>query len=113
MTIKSISQFEQLIREAMRLARFQVPIDTGNLRLDSIKLRRTGDLTWEIYIDEQVAPYAKYVNEHIPSHHTPKQYSNEQFWKRFCKVFMRELQNKLGGKLDRETKNEDKKGDQK
>ena len=102
MKIKSISQIEDILREVLKIARYQVPMDTGNLRNNSIILRRTGELEWEIYIDEQIAPYAVYVNESIPSHHTPKQLANEQFWKRFCKVYMRTLQGRLGGKLYRE-----------
>lgn len=109
MKLKSVADIEAVLREALRSARNQVPIDKGNLRYNSIKLRRTGDLEWEVYIDQSVAPYAKYVNERIPSHHTPKQFANEKFWDRFCKVFMRVLQTKLGGKLDRQiVKKEDR-----
>lgn len=37
------------------------PIKTGNLRYSSIKVRRLGETQWQIYIDEEIAPYAKYT----------------------------------------------------
>lgn len=40
-----------------------VPIDEGTLR-DSIKLRQVGPTQWQVYVDEEQAPYAGKVNEY-------------------------------------------------
>lgn len=59
-----------------------VPIDTGNLRA-SIKLRRVGD-AYEIYIDQQQAPYAARVNEY------------SQYWRRVAVAIQDRLKISLG-----------------
>ena len=43
------------------------PYDTGNLKLKSLQLRRLGPYQYEIYIDLDIAPYQKYLNEY-PHH---------------------------------------------
>ena len=41
-------------------AEASVPIKSGNLR-SAIKLRRTGPLNFQVYLDEEQAPYAESV----------------------------------------------------
>jgi len=46
-------------------AEANVPIDTGNLRA-SIRLRRIGPLQFQVYLDEEQAPYADSVESMKP-----------------------------------------------
>lgn len=59
-------KWERLFREAIWELQKQkfVPYDTGNLKYGAIKGIWTSDNTFTIYIDEAVAPYVFFTNEH-------------------------------------------------
>ena len=46
-------------------AEANVPMKSGNLR-DAIKLRKLGPLNYQVYIDEEQAPYAASMEEFKP-----------------------------------------------
>lgn len=97
---KSISRsLLRAVAIAKITAESDIPIDTGNMRYNAFTLTNTGDLEWEISINKAIAPYVVYVNEKLPSHHTPRQQANEQFWQRAVQTIMRTLRKELGGKL--------------
>lgn len=58
--------WENLFRNAMNALRKSgiVPIDTGNMAYNSIKGIWISENTFKIYIDEDVAPYAKHTIEY-------------------------------------------------
>lgn len=60
-----------------------VPMDTGNLRR-SIKVRVLSPTKFQLYIDEQQAPYAEDINEHVA------------FWNRLYHQVSYRLANVLG-----------------
>lgn len=39
------------------------PYDTGNLKFDSLQLRKVAPYQYEIYISLDIAPYQEYLNE--------------------------------------------------
>jgi hypothetical protein len=47
--------------KAKNFVKPMLPIKTGNLRNNALKVRKNGD-TWEIYIDSLIAPYVDYPN---------------------------------------------------
>lgn len=59
------NEWSKLFKKAIQSLRGQVfvPYDTGNLKFNAIKGRWINDTTFQIYIDERVAPYMKFTNE--------------------------------------------------
>ena len=66
-----------------------IPMKTGNLRA-SIKYRKIGPNQYQVYIDEQQAPYAGDVEEMAP------------FWDRVAMTLSYRLASVLGGESRRE-----------
>lgn len=66
-----------------------VPIQEGNLR-QSIKTRKTGPGSYQVYVDEEQAPYAEKVEEMKP------------FWERVAMTLSYRLATALGGQSRRE-----------
>ncbi len=96
----TFEQFVELaIKNAISMARILIPYDTGNMRFNSFKLERIDEKTWRVYIDLDVAPYAPYVNEKLPSHHTPKQLANEGFFERVFEFIGNYLASALNGQI--------------
>lgn len=96
-------QAGEALNLALQWARLSSPIDTGNLRWNSIKLEVLGDGVWRIYIDEEQAPYAKYTNESWDNFRPPlqgKQNPNEGWWEDTCKRIMETLRQIFGGELE-------------
>jgi len=60
-----ISHNEQvaLMQTVISIFKSVVPIRTGNLRYNAVKLEDKGNGVWEISIDEKIAPYMPYTNE--------------------------------------------------
>lgn len=67
--------WENLFKEAINALRTSgiIPIDTGNLAYNSIKAIWVSEKTFRIYIDESVAPYAKYTIEPWSKGENPNQ----------------------------------------
>lgn len=73
---------------------------TGNLAFNALRIKIVDD-TVDIYIDENIAPYAVYTNEPWTSPRwNRKSNPNEGWWGRFCEEFIRRLSKKLRGKLE-------------
>lgn len=60
-----ISHEEQvvLMQKIMTVFKSVVPIRTGNLKENAVKLVDKGNGVWEITIDQSIAPYMPYTNE--------------------------------------------------
>ena len=89
--------WENLFTNAMSALRRSgiVPIDTGNLAFNSIKGIWIGQNRFKIYIDENVAPYAKYTIEPWEEGQNPN-----QGWFERAVVFVAEyIENELGGTI--------------
>ncbi len=72
---------------------------SGNMALNALRIRVTGDVV-DVFIDEEIAPYAVYTDEPWTSEKWKvKQNPNEGWWERFCEEFARRLAKKLRGKL--------------
>ena len=87
---------EKLIWEAVNSLRVQawVPYDTGNLKFNAIRGVWIGENTFQLYVDESIAPYMKYTNE--PWKGKGKN-PNENWWERAFKYICDYLQTKLKG----------------
>ncbi len=103
-------KIELAIKDAVSVARMIIPIDTGNLRYDSFKLERIDETTWRIYIDQEVAPYAPYVNEKwISPMWGGKQNPNEGFFEKVFELISNQLAASLNGQIVVENDNEQEK----
>lgn len=88
------------VLQAMERASSVIPVDTGNLRYNSVKLRQVGKGHFQIYIDESIAPYAPYTTEQWTSPKWNGQPNpNEGWWDNYCTTIMNELTKILGGEL--------------
>lgn len=92
-----LAEIENKIKTAVGVARILIPKDTGNMRYNSLKLRKVDDMTYEVYMDLNVALYVPYVNEHLDGHHTAKQLANEEFWERVVQGIFNQLKSTLAG----------------
>lgn len=52
---------ENALYKAIVIFRLSAPIKTGNLRYNAIKMQRVSEGVWRVFIDETIAPYAKYT----------------------------------------------------
>lgn len=69
---------------------------TGNLKFNAIKYRWKNATTFEIYVDEDVAPYMPYTNEKWISprwNGTPN--PNEKWWENACKEIIEYIQHEI------------------
>ncbi len=57
------AQFKSLGEEALNILKSLAPIDTGNLRYNAIRIEWTNENSFELYVDERIAPYMPYTNE--------------------------------------------------
>lgn len=72
---------------------------TGNLAFNALKYE-IKDGVFDLYIDENIAPYMPYTNEPwIAKRWNGKKNPNEGWWERFANEFARRLNKKLKGKL--------------
>jgi hypothetical protein len=55
-------EFDKAVRKMQSDIQEATPYDTGNLATKATKSRSIGTDKFEIYVDEKVAPYFKYVN---------------------------------------------------
>lgn len=95
-------RIELAIVSAWALVRLKelIPKDTGSLRENSFKYRRTGANSWQIYIDHSIAPYDIYVNEKwVSSKWNGKSNPNEGFWKDVVDFIVNYLADRLGGEV--------------
>jgi len=57
------AQFKSLGEEALNILTSLAPIDTGNLRYNAIRIEWINENSFELYVDERIAPYMPYTNE--------------------------------------------------
>lgn len=80
------------------------PYRTGNLRLNSITYEEK-DKSAEIFIDEQIAPYAKYTNENWNLYASPlhgNRNPNQGWWNKSAEKSILAIANILNGELRKE-----------
>jgi hypothetical protein len=90
------------------------PYDTGNLALNAIKIEYPTPQTCRIYVDETIAPYMPFTNEHwehklirmgnFRPGETVERFRtwdnpNEGWWDRACEEAIHIIQDLLGGDL--------------
>ena len=93
-------QVELAIKDTVAMARYLIPIDTGNLRWDSFNMRRQDKDTWIVYIDDEVAPYAPYVNEKwVSPKWNGKQNPNEGIFKKVFEFIGARINRIVGGQI--------------
>lgn len=56
-------EFDVLCYKILDLVKQHSPIDTGNLRNNSIQIKFISEDECRIYVDEAIAPYMPYTNE--------------------------------------------------
>ncbi len=100
--IKAIMQTFREMRRSIYVPnpRTRGKTSTGNMAFNALRYIIIGNVV-DIYIDEDVAPYAIYTNDpwlakRWKGNHNP----NEGWWERFCEEFSRRLARKLRGKLE-------------
>lgn len=77
-----------------------IPQRTGNLRYNSILLRTTGVNQYQIYINQDIAPYAPYtIEKWISPRWNGKKNPNEGWWDKFCEKIITEIAKSTGGEL--------------
>lgn len=105
MTTKAFQRFcNSLFKETQR----RTPIDTGNMRYNSLKIVFTdGGNVCHIYIDEEIAPYVFYTNEPwiSPKWHGKKN-PNEGWWDKCADKLDKRIKERLKKVLIGATKND-------
>lgn len=59
-------KLEACLLNAYSRALYEIPIVTGNLRINSKKIEREGLTDFKTYFDVNIAPYAEWVNNYSP-----------------------------------------------
>lgn len=72
---------------------YKLPYKTGRLANQGFKLKRTGDTSWDLYIDEGMVPYAEYLDD--PSKVT------HGYWSRAMEFYINKVATDLGGDLSK------------
>lgn len=73
---------------------------TGNLKHNALQYRWVNQNTFEIFMNESVAPYTPYTNEPwISPRWNGTQNPNEQWWQKACEDAMEIIAKQLGGKI--------------
>lgn len=100
--MESTMRIEEAINKAFNYAREKVPPNkTGNLRYNSLLIRPIGVDIVQIYINQDIAPYAPYtIEKWVSPKWNGKQNPNEGWWDRFCEVFMNELARIMGRRFN-------------
>ena len=75
--------------KALQNSRYMIPIKTGNLRYNGVKLNN--GIKLKIYVDDAVAPYGKWINE--PG------YKTAGWWDKFVKTFVANLSTNLEAEI--------------
>lgn len=98
MNLKSI---DKAIISSIRAFRAQVPIDTGNMRYNSVMLMRLSETRQILYINTNIAPYFKYVNGEWKSKKwNGKKNKNEGFFYRAAMAYVEDLAYRLNGRIE-------------
>lgn len=96
----TVAAFKRLGEEALEMLKARAPFLTGNLRYNAIRIEWKNENCFELYVDEQIAPYMRYTNE--PWEH--KQIKRGNFVKGGTTETMRTWDNPNEGWFDRAAK---------
>lgn len=94
--------FKTLCTNLFKDTEKRVPIDTGNMRYNSLKMVFSADgKECHIYIDEAIAPYVFYTNEPWTSAKwNGKKNPNEGWWDKCAAVIDNRIQTRLKNVLE-------------
>lgn len=78
------AQLERLAQLALAFIRTHpdTPYDTGNLKLNALQMRKVGDYDYEIFIEIDVAPYQRYLNERETVGGTSHRNRHQHWWEK-------------------------------
>ena len=92
------AQFERICMELVGTIRKRAPRDTGNLADNGVRFRWIDEETFEIYVDESIAPYMPYTNEPwISPKWNGKKNPNEAWWQDAIELCKQHLFNAYDG----------------
>ena len=80
-------KLDACLRAAYSRALGEIPIVTGNLRINSKKIERVGAVDFKTYFDVKIAPYAERVNLYSPK--------SAGWFFRFQETYKREIEVEL------------------
>ena len=78
------AQLERLAQLALAFIRTHpdTPYDTGNLKLNALQMRKVGDYDYEIFIEIDIAPYQRYLNERDTVGGTSHRNRHQHWWEK-------------------------------
>lgn len=78
------AQLERLAQLALAFIRTHpdTPYDTGNLKLNALQMRKVDDYNYEIFIEIDIAPYQRYLNERETVGGTSHRNRHQHWWEK-------------------------------
>lgn len=78
------AQLERLAQLALAFIRTHpdTPYDTGNLKLNALQMRKVGAYDYEIFIEIDIAPYQRYLNERETVGVTSHRNRHQHWWEK-------------------------------
>ena len=78
------AQLERLAQLALAFIRTHpdTPYDTGNLKLNALQMRKVGAYDYEIFIEIDIAPYQRYLNERETVGGTSHRNRHQHWWEK-------------------------------
>lgn len=96
----SKEKFTEVCNEAVEIVRNYAPVDTGNLEENGVSFEWVDDNTFNIYVDEALAPYMPYTNEVWKSPRwNGKKNPNEGWWQYSVERIVKYLVEELDGEV--------------
>jgi hypothetical protein len=100
-------KFKSFCEEFLTELKAIAPYDTGNLSKNAIRIEWISEDECNIYVDQDIAPYMVFTNEHwISPKWRGKQNPNEDWWNYGVMLIASELAGKYQGKFDKATGDE-------
>lgn len=78
------AQLERLAQLALAFIRTHpdTPYDTGNLKLNALQMRKVDAYNYEIFIEIDIAPYQRYLNERDTVGGTSHRNRHQHWWEK-------------------------------
>lgn len=78
------AQMERLAQLALAFIRTHpdTPYDTGNLKLNALQMRKVDAYNYEIFIEIDIAPYQRYLNENDTVGGTSHRNRHQHWWEK-------------------------------
>ena len=78
------TQLERLAQLALAFIRTHqdTPYDTGNLKLNALQMRKVDAYNYEIFIEIDIAPYQRYLNERETVGGTSHRNRHQHWWEK-------------------------------